>query len=77
MNASQSQAIWEICRQGFPLVAEEAKNLWERGATFQPDGAIPLPRSVRRLVDRCNWEITQLGQGGGAAVFTGAAARQD
>ena len=29
MTISQAQALWELCRQGLPLSADEAERCWE------------------------------------------------
>lgn len=58
MTISQSQAIWELCRQGFPLTADEAEAHWEKGETYQPNGQIRVSREVGHLIDCCNWEVS-------------------
>ena len=57
MTMSQMQAAWELCRNGFPLTADEATARWEKGETFEPDRELRLTRKLERLVDHCNWEI--------------------
>ena len=58
MTISQTQAIWELCRQGFPLTAEEAAEHWEKGETFRPDlQGQKVPREVEHLIEQSNWEI--------------------
>jgi hypothetical protein len=56
MTASQSQAFWELCRQGLPLAAEEAAQAWNRGRTFRLDPGVRISRYVESLIDQCNWE---------------------
>ncbi len=57
MTISQSQALWELCRQGFPLTADEAEACWEEGKTFLPDWGAKVSRSLEQLIDRCNEEV--------------------
>jgi hypothetical protein len=54
----QAQAIWELCRQGFPLDADDAAEHWEKGQPYRPDGQLKVPRDVERLIDACNWEVS-------------------
>jgi hypothetical protein len=58
MTIIQSQAIWELCRQGFPLNADEAAEHWEKGEPYQPEGELRVPRDVERLIETCNWEVS-------------------
>jgi hypothetical protein len=53
----QSQALWELCRQGFPLSADEAAACWETGKTFLPDWSAKVSRSLEQLIDCCNGEV--------------------
>ena len=62
MNISQRQAVWELCRNGFPLTADEAAARWEKGETFKSDRELRLTRELKRLIDRCNWEIDTHGR---------------
>jgi len=57
MTMSQSQAVWELCRQGFPLSADEAAARWEKGETYEPDRQLRVTREIKHLIDRCNWEV--------------------
>jgi hypothetical protein len=57
MTISQTQAIWELCRQGFPLTADEAADRWERGEVYEPELQVRVNREIAQLIDRCNWEI--------------------
>ncbi len=43
MTISQSQALWELCRQGLPLSADEAERCWEQGQTYQLREPVKLP----------------------------------
>jgi hypothetical protein len=56
MTISQELALWELCRQGFPLSAEDAESSWEQGRSFRPDWPLDLPRSLQRLIEDCNQE---------------------
>ena len=57
MTISQLQATWELCRQGFPLIADEAAAQWETGKAFELDLPVCVPREVEHLIDQCNWEV--------------------
>lgn len=57
MTISQSQAVWELCRQGFPLTADEAAEHWDNGEIYLPDRQVKTSRETAQLIDRCNWEI--------------------
>ncbi len=57
MTTRQVEAVWELCRQGFPLTADEAQARWERGETYEPDRALRINREIERLIEGCNWEI--------------------
>lgn len=59
MTISQSQAVWELCRQGLPLMADDAEILWQRGETFQPDTHLRLSREALSLIERSNWEASR------------------
>ena len=56
MTNSQANAIWELCRQGFPLSADEAEASWEHGEPFSPDLPLDIPGTLKRLIDDCNQE---------------------
>jgi hypothetical protein len=58
MTIMQAQAIWELCRQGFPLDAEDAAEHWEKGQPYLPEQQVKVPRDVERLIDTCNWEVS-------------------
>jgi len=57
MTIRQLQAFWELCRQGFPLQAEEAAECWEQGEMYELQGGVQVPRDVANLVAQCNWEV--------------------
>jgi hypothetical protein len=58
MTISQAHAIWELCRQGLPLNADEAERCWEEGREYRLQEPVKLPREVDLLIDQCNWEVT-------------------
>lgn len=58
MISHQSQAVWELCRQGYPILADEAEIRWRSGQTYQPDLQVRIPRILRALIDTCNYEVT-------------------
>ena len=57
MTTSQSHAIWELCRQGLPLSADEAELCWEEGRVYRLQEPVKLPREVQWLIEQCNWEV--------------------
>jgi hypothetical protein len=57
MSTQRSLAFWELCRQGLPLLADAADDCWERGKRFELRGDIAVTRSLKLLIERCNWEI--------------------
>lgn len=57
MTTNQSQAIWELCRQGLPLEAEEAAKTWTQGQHFELADGIHLTRFLVALIRQCNWEV--------------------
>lgn len=60
MTIIQSQAIWELCRQGFPLNADEAAERWGNGQTYRPDWRrLRVPRAVAQLIEQSNWEAAE------------------
>jgi len=57
MTFTQTQAVWELCRQGLPLLADEAAEHWERGLQFRLRSQVRIARAVEALIDQCNWEV--------------------
>ncbi|MCG6896642.1 MAG: hypothetical protein LJE61_09135 [Thiocapsa sp.] len=57
MSTKQSIALWELCRQGLPLLADAAFKCWECGKTFELGKNIEVAKSLEDLIDQCNWEI--------------------
>jgi hypothetical protein len=62
MTTSQAQALWELCRQGLPLSADEAEHCWEQGQTYKLREPVKLPREVECLIELCNWELVVTAQ---------------
>ena len=62
MTLSQSHALWELCRQGLPLTADEAERTWEQGRAYYLNEPIKLPREVEVLIEQCNWELRAANQ---------------
>lgn len=58
MTISQLQAVWELCRQGFPITADEAAERWEKGEVYQPDRSLRVTREIAHLIEQCNWEAS-------------------
>jgi hypothetical protein len=56
MTTEQELAIWELCRQGFPLSADDAEASWAQGRSFRPEWRFDLPRNLQRLIEDCNRE---------------------
>lgn len=58
MSTKQSQAIWELCRQGFPLTADDAARCWRNGQRFDLERFdTELGRALENLIEQCNWEV--------------------
>lgn len=57
MNTRQSQAFRELCRHGFPLLAENASRCWDQGHAFDSDPTLRIPRLLETMIDQCNWEL--------------------
>lgn len=57
MTTSQSQAIWELCRQGLHMSADRAERCWESGVAYQPEFRVKIPRGVNTLIERSNREL--------------------
>ncbi|RKT46159.1 hypothetical protein [Thiocapsa rosea] len=57
MSTQRSLAFWELCRQGLPLLADAADDCWEHGKRFELRSDIAVTRTLKVLIDRCNWEI--------------------
>ena len=58
MTISQSQAVWELCRQGLPLAADAAERCWSHGEAYHLDCHVRVPRGVSALIERCNREAS-------------------
>lgn len=63
MTISQTQATWELCRLGYPLVADEAEKSWENGAMLTLERTVKIPRALAHLIERCNFEAGSAGTG--------------
>ncbi|NEV62121.1 hypothetical protein [Thiorhodococcus minor] len=57
MSIKQLQAVWELCRQGFQVTADNAARSWHDGKPFELRDRVPLGRSLESLIDQCNWEV--------------------
>ncbi|MBK1725085.1 hypothetical protein [Thiocystis violacea] len=57
MSTKQLQAVWELCRQGFQVTADEAAQSWRNGERFDLSDRCQLGRSIQSLIDQCNWEV--------------------
>jgi hypothetical protein len=64
MTTSQTKAVWELCRQGLPLIADEAARRWDQGQPFELDAELRLARSIKYLISQCNWELRRQGNTG-------------
>jgi len=58
MISHQSQAVWELCRQGYPMSADEAEARWNEGHRYYPDPHMQISRSLLALIDQCNFEAS-------------------
>lgn len=58
MISYQSQALWELCRQGYPASADEAETRWDAGKVYHPDERVCLSRVLRVLIEQCNDEVS-------------------
>jgi hypothetical protein len=56
MTTSQSQAVWELCRQGLHMSADRAERCWQSGVPYRPDFHAEIPRGVKMLIERSNRE---------------------
>ena len=56
MTFTQTQTVWELCRQGLPLLADEAAEYWEKGLHFDLHPGVHIARAVADLIEQCNWE---------------------
>jgi hypothetical protein len=63
MTFNQAQAVWELCRQGLPLVADDAEEHWEKGEPFEMHEQLKLSWGVLQLIERCNWEVREAVEG--------------
>jgi hypothetical protein len=64
MNNYQLQAVWELCRQGYPGSADEAESRWSAGETYHPEGQVRLSRWLHNLIDQCNYEVSIVSKDG-------------
>ncbi|MBK1640357.1 hypothetical protein CKO12_00350 [Chromatium okenii] len=62
MSTKQAQAIWELCRQGFQFIAEDAAHCWRSGQRFQLADCESkrFNRLLTTLIEQCNWEIERV-----------------
>ncbi len=60
MTTNQSLTLWELCRQGLPLAADEAAEQWNLGQCFQLPSGLRISRSLEALIEQCNWEVRQM-----------------
>jgi hypothetical protein len=64
MTTSQTQAVWELCRQGLPLLADEATERWNQGQPFELDAELRLARYIKYLISQSNWELRRRAKAG-------------
>ncbi len=60
MTPTQSQAVWELCREGLPSLADEAADCWERGVQFALQPGIHIARGLEALIEQANWEVERV-----------------
>jgi hypothetical protein len=58
MITHSEQAVWELCRQGYPISADEAEIRWSCGDTFSLDPEMQVSRTLRLLIEQCNYEVS-------------------
>lgn len=63
MSIAHEQAIWELCRQGYPICADEAERCWLHGKPYRPNVQMKPTRTLQTLIDQCNWEIARQREG--------------
>ena len=63
MTITQAQAVWELCRQGLPLSADEAERCWAQGDSYHLDRHVKIPRGLFHMIERCNREARLQGRG--------------
>lgn len=56
MTMIQTKALWELCRQGYPVKAYEAEEQWERGEIYELDWQVQVSREIMHLIEQSNWE---------------------
>ena len=56
MTMTQSKALWELCRQGYPVKAYEAEERWERGEIYELDWQVQVSKEIMHLIEQSNWE---------------------
>ena len=59
MTSYQLQTIWELCRQGLHMSANEAERCWKQGEVYHLDCDGKVPRMINGLIERCNREVLQ------------------
>jgi hypothetical protein len=59
MSIKQQQAVWELCRQGYQVSANQAARCWSQGERFEVERELVIARSLENLIDQCNWEVEQ------------------
>ena len=63
MSITQAQAVWELCRQGLPLSADEAERCWAHGDSYHLDQRVKVPRGLVHMIERGNREASMEGRG--------------
>jgi hypothetical protein len=58
MVAYREQALWELCRQGYPIAADEAEICWTSGKPYNPDPSLHVSRGLLTLIEQCNCEVS-------------------
>jgi hypothetical protein len=60
MTFRQNCTVWELRRQGYQVIADEADAHWKRGEIFSPDPRIRLSSRLAACVKLCNQEFLEL-----------------
>lgn len=56
MTTHQSQAVWELCREGYPLSADEAEIRWKSGEAYHPESEMKISRALQLLIFQSNYD---------------------
>jgi hypothetical protein len=58
MVTYREQALWDLCRQGYPISADEAEICWNHGKPYLLEPSIHVSRALRTVIERCPSEVS-------------------